>query len=117
MNITPSTITQLDITDAPGLDRIKVMLEDIEPGKGQITIVCWGLAWTSYFGGMAGGEIRQWFPTASAHYLADRMDGTDQRETLKRNQKRDHDYLVKIIIAVQAALSAHLRHELHGVPL
>ena len=112
ITVTESTVRQLDIL-SPNLDRIKVIWEDFELGKGQLTIVCWGLAWTGFWGSM-GGEIRQFVPAMDAGYIASKMDGREQRPTLKRYQKNGDAYLIKIITVVQQALREHLRAELHG---
>lgn len=42
MKITQSTIEQMVITDVERLDPVKVMIENIKPGVGNITITCFG---------------------------------------------------------------------------
>lgn len=48
MSITVEKINVLSfiITGAERLDPVRVMIENYEPGKGRITITCFGKAWT-----------------------------------------------------------------------
>jgi len=112
MIITPTTVNQLDIIGAHNLDRIKVLWEDVEPGKGYLTIICWGRAWTAYWGGM-GGEVRQFVPTCNAGYIVENLV-RNMAPRLVRNKKREEAYLERIVVVVQEALRLHLRQELHG---
>jgi hypothetical protein len=73
VNITDTTVRQVKLTDIMGshsLDPIDIVLENFEPGKGRITIRCWGRAWTSYWGAMSGRSIDQFFCSCDEHYLA-----------------------------------------------
>jgi len=54
----------------PELDLITVFLEDFEPGKGKITIVCFGKAWTAYWGGMSGETVAEFFCSCDTSYLS-----------------------------------------------
>ena len=73
MNIEESKITKLKLTDIKRLDPVSVFVDDIEPGKGKITIECYGKSWSSYWGGMSGGTISSFFLSADSDYLANRM--------------------------------------------
>ncbi len=115
MKIELKNITMMDIIDAPRLDRIKVVTEDFGPGQGQIIIVCWGRAWSAYWGGM-GSTLVQFVTTMDAEYVAENLMRGAQ-PGLKRDQKREMAYLVRIVKAVQEALRRRQRHELHGVPM
>lgn len=112
MIITERTIQQLLITDADRLDPIRVMWEDIEPGKGRIIITCWTSAWTGYWGAM-GADLRVFFMAASVGYLVKCMRDQDN-PGLKRRQRHEEEYLGRIIRAVQEAFRQHVRNELHG---
>ena len=87
---------------AEGFDRIHVFWMNVRPGQGYVTIICYGCAWTAYFGGMSGQTIEQFFAKADVPYLVNKMGCTP---TLKQGQKQDA-YLAKIIAAVQAHLGA-----------
>lgn len=69
MRIETGNLQLLRIFDAKNLDPIRVSFDDIEPGKGRITIECWGKAWASYWGGMSNRTISQFFHHCTAQYL------------------------------------------------
>lgn len=85
MNVTQSTIQQLVITDADRLDPVKVMIENLRPGAGNITITCFGKSWTSYWGSMSDRSIQEFFVDCNDSYLINCLergihsvlDGTD----------------------------------------
>lgn len=73
MNITEATVRQIKLTDIMGshsLDPIDIIVEDFEPGKGRITIRCWGSAWTSFWGAMGRFSTEEFFLSCDEHYLA-----------------------------------------------
>lgn len=108
--------SMIEIIDAPRLDRIKVITEDFEAGKGQLTIVCWGRAWTAYWGGMGAGDVSRFVMSMNAEYIADNLL-SGMQPTLQRHKKHETAYLVRIVKAVQEALRRVVRHDLHGTPL
>ncbi len=57
MTTTPITCEAIEITDAPGLDPIQVCWRNLKLGSGYCTIICYGQAWTIYFGGMGDRTI------------------------------------------------------------
>ncbi|MES1987006.1 MAG: hypothetical protein V4440_03080, partial [Pseudomonadota bacterium] len=70
------------ITDLFALDPISVIMEDIEPGKGKITIECYGESWTSYWGSMGEGKtIAKFFCSCDEHYLAGKLSSIDSHIT------------------------------------
>lgn len=60
MSETKPTAAMIDSTEVrqDGLDTITVFWRNWEPGKGEVTIYCYGSAWTAYFGAMAGNTIQ-----------------------------------------------------------
>jgi hypothetical protein len=107
MITTPVTVEAVRIDGANGLDSIHVFWVNVEPsagdfgsGKGYVTIICYGCAWTAYFGGMNGKTIQQFFADVDVDYLVTKMGITPQ---LKQGKKYD-TYLGRIIKSVQAAL-------------
>ncbi|WP_100913571.1 hypothetical protein [Pseudoalteromonas spongiae] len=71
MEIEQSKVTKLKLTKVENLDPITVFIEDIEAGKGKITIECWGKSWSAYWGGMGGRNITEfWQSSSSVDYLA-----------------------------------------------
>lgn len=93
MKIAEQTVRRIEITDIPSLDPIRVMLEDIAPGKGRINIECYGESWASYWGGMDEQTIAQFFSSRDEHYLAGRLARVEQEvfdpEKLIKDLKSD----------------------------
>lgn len=86
--------------DTPGLDPIHVFWLDVAPSAGYVTIICFGQAWTAYFGAMNGKAIREFFADCDVNYMVTKMGITP---ALKQG-KREHAYLGRIIGAVRVAL-------------
>lgn len=74
MKITQSTIEQIVITDVERLDPVKVMIENIKPGVGNITITCFGKSWTSFWGSMSDRSIQDFFVDCNDSYLINCLD-------------------------------------------
>jgi len=74
MKITQSTIEQIVITDVDRLDPVKVMIENLRPGAGNITITCFGKSWTSYWGAMSDRTIQEFFVDCNDSYLINCLD-------------------------------------------
>ncbi|MDP3978380.1 MAG: hypothetical protein Q8P85_10370 [Pseudomonas sp.] len=83
MRIERSTVTKLLISELMNsehrLDPVTVFLEDLDnnnpdamrvSSRGKIIIECYGKSWSSYWGGMGGGTVAQFFCRCSAGYLA-----------------------------------------------
>lgn len=106
MIIRPTTVKGYEILDVPRLDPVHVYVEDYEPGRGRITIACYGKAWAfvAFWGAMSGRSIIEFFTDCDAGYLFGRLVSG------KRLRKSDEVYLLRIIEAVQAAFR-ELRHE------
>ncbi len=100
MTVTPIAVECSRIEGAEGLDPFHVFWVNIEPGVGYVTIICYGAAWTAYFGGMMGQTIQQFFLGVGADYLLAKL-GIGPH--LKSGKKYD-SYLAKIIKAVQDSL-------------
>lgn len=93
MNVVETSVRKITVTGAPSLDPIAVILEDWEPGRGQITISCYGKSWTAYWGGMGERAIAQFFVSCDEHYLAGNLSGIPHEvfdpEHLKESLKRE----------------------------
>lgn len=75
LKVERSTVTKLVITGAPNLDSITVLLEDLAPCKGKITVNSWGKSWTAHWGGMWGGlSIGQFFCELNTGYIIGYFD-------------------------------------------
>lgn len=114
MKLTASTIQQLLIEDVPGLDPVRVVWENYQPGQGRITVTCYGRAWTAAWFAMAGASIEVFFADAGPDYILSNMV-SHMAPGLKAHKKHDEAYLTRIIVAVQEALRRHTRMQLHGI--
>ena len=81
---TPVAVDAVRIVGANGLDPIHVFWVNIEPGCGYVTAICYGAAWTAYFGAMGNSTIQQFFSEADVDYLVIKMGNTPQ---LKQGKK------------------------------
>lgn len=88
------------IDGAPGLDPIHVFFVNVEPGRGYITVICNGCAWTAYFGAMSGQTIQEFVQRADVEYLVSKMGMTP---FLKQSRKHDA-FLGNIITAIKQTL-------------
>lgn len=86
------------IFEAPKLDPVTVILQDFG-GSGRLTVECYGLAWSTYFGAIGTATLRKFLAGCDSDYLANRMWPPRQRRV-----KSDYAYLVRIVEAVQTAI-------------
>lgn len=84
------------ISDAKALDPITVFLNDNGDKSGMITIVCYGQAWSAYFGSMGCG-LNEFLRSVSTDYLAGKME-------LPKSKKHEIAYLHRIVDAVLLAI-------------
>lgn len=104
MQIIEESIRRLTISMVPGLDPIRVALEDIQPGKGRINIECFGKSWASFWGAMGNRTIADFFTDCNVSYLAGNLsdiqsDLTDgdaiveglRKELIKLRRSKDLD--------------------------
>jgi len=100
MKITPKNVEMLVIGDLPRLDPVRVVLENFEPGKGRIIIVCYDAAWVGYWGAMGGRSVQDFLITCDAEYLASNLSCNP----ILSRAERHKTYLVRIVAVVQEAL-------------
>ncbi len=74
MNVEQSMVRKLHITNVDGLDPITVFTENFAPGKGKITIECYGESWTSFWPAM-GSSIEQFFISIDNDYAIKNLAG------------------------------------------
>ncbi len=104
MTITHPTVDCWKIENAPSLDTIHVFWMDVAPGQGYVTVICYGQAWSAYFGAMGGAEgrgIKEFFAACDTSYMINKMFAPH----LKQSKERDA-YLGRIINAVRFAVEA-----------
>lgn len=81
MKVTTSQITKYVLSDLDKLDPVTMILEDFGPGKGKLTIDCYGKAWTAYWGAMGSETIAEFINTADVDYLASKLTTVPSRVT------------------------------------
>lgn len=69
MQIEKMDVMSFTITEVERLDPVRVMIENYEPGKGRITITCFGKAWTGAWFAMGGDTVQQFIKRVSTEYL------------------------------------------------
>jgi hypothetical protein len=82
------------------LDEVIVYWHNVGVGKGYVTLVCWGSAWTAYFGAMGEDTIQEFFSKANRGYLINKLGFTQWLKTSKRHEA----YLGRVIDAVKSSL-------------
>src|SRR4051812_17889942 len=91
----------VNVREVPAnLDSIMVYFTDFQIGSGMVTLVCFGNAWSAYFGAMGGNTIREFFEKAGTEYLVNKLGYS---QVLKR-RKQDLNYLGRVIDATKSAL-------------
>lgn len=90
------------IFDAPKLDPVTVVLQDLGPGNGRLIVECYGLAWSAYWGAMGDRNVRQFVTECGADYIVSKIAPSD-----RRLRKSDEAYLTRIVEATQAALRSN----------
>ena len=105
MKVETTTTQVLTITKARSLDPITVVLRDLEPGKGQLLIECYGRAWSAYWGAMGSKSVAEFVRTADEGYVMNCLvRGNRAIVTRDRVQELDEAYVLRIVIAVCVAL-------------
>ena len=87
----------LTIHDAPKLDPITVVLQDVGPGQGRLIVECWCSAWAAYWGGMGDRTLAEFIASCDACYVSGKL-------LPSKYTKRDEAYLLRIVEAVQIAI-------------
>ena len=93
-------VSAMEIIGHPGLDRITVFWQDFNQGQGQVTILCYGHAWTCYWEAMGKETVREFFLCCGNDYLVPKLAIT-QHHTPKKNEEK---YLGQIIDAIKKEL-------------
>lgn len=101
MRIEHSKTTKVfTIFNAPKLDPVTVVLQDIAPGHGRLIVECYGEAWAAYWGGMGvTTSLSKFVVDSGPDYLLTKL-------SRPKMTKRDEAYLHRIVVAVQGALRA-----------
>lgn len=80
MKIEKMDVLAFTLSDLERLDPVRVMIENYAPGKGRITITCYGQAWTGAWFAMGGDSVQEFIYRVSNDYLirclAPRLEST-----------------------------------------
>ncbi|PAC67742.1 hypothetical protein CGS27_25770, partial [Enterobacter cloacae] len=74
MKVEKSDVLAFTISDVERLDPVRVMIENYDPGKGRITITCFGKAWTGAWFAMGGDTVQDFIKHVSNEYLIGYFD-------------------------------------------
>ena len=80
MKLDVSTTIKLRLSELDCLDPITVFLENYEPGRGKITIECFGKSWSSAWPAMGRRSVEAFFVHCNNGYLASNL--SDIRDTI-----------------------------------
>lgn len=132
MLIQTKAVTQIIVsgakTDKQGFLPITLMLEDVGPNAGKISITHDAQTWNGYWGSMGCNSIAEFFIRESASYLSGNLGAPtygeyDLKETRKEalrvlkerkaNREIDHDTRMRLQIAARAGMrDPMVEHEL-----
>lgn len=103
------TVTVLHVSPAKEyrLDPIRAYFDDIGPGYGQLTLVCYGKAWSAYFGGTGADSVQDFVMKVSKDYLVSKL----YNEQFSRTTKKEIEYLGRVVQAVQNELDRLYKKE------
>ncbi len=74
VKVEKSDVLAFTISEVERLDPVRVMIENYEPGKGRITITCFGKAWTGSWFAMGGDTVQKFIKRVSNDYLIGYFD-------------------------------------------
>ena len=94
------TISKMEKITVPairGLDAVTVYFDDIKEGEGRVTLICYDLALSSWWGGMGKDRTaKQFFKDCGVDYL----HGNFARSPNYKMGKQNEAYYLKIIQSV-----------------
>lgn len=99
MRVEAIKVEALTIFDAPTLDPVTVILQDVARNHGRLIIECYGKAWSAYWGAMGERSLREFVCGCHADYIANRLIEGGFKHRSKKDQ-----YVLRIVVAVQEAL-------------
>lgn len=70
MQVSVSHTTKIVLSKLQRLDPVSIYLDNPEPGRGKITIECFGKSWSSFWPAMGGRRVEEFFVTCDDEYLA-----------------------------------------------
>lgn len=81
MKISTRQVELMTISCLPGLDPVRVILDDYGPGMGRLTVGCFGDAWEHYWGAMGDHHtLRTFLLKAHEDYIVTKLLPGPDRE-------------------------------------
>ena len=84
-----------------GLDPVTVYVEQFEESSSRIIVQCYARAWTAYWGAHGKNSVEQFVSNCNAEYVADNLSWGLNGIVLKRREKTERAYLLRIVQAIQ----------------
>lgn len=100
IEVKKNNIISITITGAERLDPIRVMIENYEPGKGRITVTCYGNAWTGAWFAMGGDTVQEFIQRVSNDYLIGYFDRSLE-STIEDDNDANINFVQKEIIKLR----------------
>lgn len=70
MQVSVTHTTKIVLTQLERLDPVTIYLDNPTPGRGKITIECFGKSWSSFWPAMGGRRVEEFFVSCDDEYLA-----------------------------------------------
>lgn len=102
MKVNEIHFSGLQISNAEGLDPIRVFFEDDEAGGGRVIITCWNLAWCNRWDA-PGMPIAKFFEKSNTDYLVNALKARDFVSSQRRMSDQEA-YLTRIVDAIKQAI-------------
>lgn len=100
ISVEKNNVLSVTITGAERLDPIRVMIENYEPGKGRITVTCYGKAWTGAWFAMGGDTVQEFIQRVSNDYLIGYFDRSLE-STIEDDNDANINFVQKEIIKLR----------------
>jgi len=99
MRVSTKSVTKVIIEDIDNLDNVNVALEEYGPGRGKVTIDCFGDAWSHYWGAMGEKNLIDFIISCDCYYLAKKFAPHVQSEILITDEKQLEKEMKKEVVS------------------
>ena len=83
------------------LDPVTVYVEQYGETSSRIVVQCYARAWTAYWGGHGNKPVEQFVCECYPEYVADNLTWGLNGIIVKRREKHEYAYLMRIVQAIQ----------------
>jgi len=81
MKIKETLVRKLVLTELDDLDPITMILEDYGPGRGKLTVECFGDAWSAFWPAIGQCDVARFVARASTDYIASKLSNVRKHVT------------------------------------